>query len=112
MIGWYFGGSSKYGLNILTVFCGFLQFLQANTMLVPFSIFRICIKCDVVIVKRTVLLPIHICPEMLTLLEASLEVPVWYGCDICCCGLLNLFYGCTIMTSECNLASWEKIQVA
>jgi len=38
MIGWYSGGFNKYRLNILTVFSDFLQFLQANTMLAPFSI--------------------------------------------------------------------------
>jgi hypothetical protein len=113
MIGWYFGGSSNYGLNILTVFCDFLQFLQVNTMLVPFSIFRICIKYNVVLFeKKTALLHICICPEMHTILEAFLEVPVWYGCEICCCGLWNFFYRNTIMTSECNLASWEEPEVA
>lgn len=38
IIGWYSGGSNNYRLNILTVVCDFLQFLQANTMLVPFGI--------------------------------------------------------------------------
>lgn len=38
MTGWNSGGSNNYRLNILTVVCDFLQFLQANTMLVPFSI--------------------------------------------------------------------------
>jgi len=44
----------------------------------------------------------------LPLLEAHLDILVWYGCETCCHNLLNFRYRHTAMTLHPSLMSWEE----
>jgi len=46
-------------------------------------------------------------PEALLLLEASLEVLFWYGCETSCCFQLIVFCRRYTLTNEPSVDCWE-----
>jgi hypothetical protein len=74
---------------------------QTSITWAQFIIKIICIKCNLVILK---VLPFYtLASVVLTLLESFLQALFLYGCEPCCCNMLNFFYESNIKTFEPRL---------
>jgi len=74
---------------------------KSSIIWAQFVIKIICIKSNLVILK--VLTFYILASVVLTLLETFLQALFLYGCESCCCSMLNFFYESNIKAFESSL---------